>query len=166
MPWGNNTHAQQPISASKVRLIHVARQQTGITEEDFRALLALYGGVTSTTQLNQRGFDAVMDRFKALGFRSKSKRRPEAVRAGMASPGQVSLMRHLWAECTHGEGTDASLGKWLERQFNVSSVRFVTSEQAPKVIGGLKGMQRQNERRAAKAATARATAGDMPQAFA
>jgi hypothetical protein len=62
-------------------------------------------------------------------------------RTGMASPGQTSFIRQLWAECTQGAGTDATLGKWLERQFGVSSLRFVSADLAPKVIGGLKAMK-------------------------
>ncbi len=149
--------ARQPIGAAKVRLVHVARQQLGIAEEDFRDMLALYGGVTSTTQLSYEGFTALMERFKALGFRSTSKRKPEAPRIGMASPGQVSLIRQIWAEYTHDTGTDASLGKWLERQFGISSVRFVTGELAPKVVGALKGMKRKAAQRAV------ATAAPAPQ---
>ena len=65
----------------------------------------------------------------------------------MASPGQTSLILQLWVECTRGEGTEASLGKWLERRFRVSSIRFITVEMAPKVIGGLMGMKAKIRRR-------------------
>lgn len=147
-----STFGQQPICTSKLKLVHVARRQLGLAEEDYRAMLMLHGGVTSATLLNQQGFTALMDRFKALGFYSTSPRRPLSQRNGMASPGQTALIRHLWAECTAGDGTDSSLGKWLERQFNVSSLHFVSAELAPKVVGGLKGMLRQNAKRAAKAA--------------
>lgn len=132
-----------------MRLIHVARRQLGLSEDDYRAVLALYGGVTSATELDQRGFTAVMARFEQLGFRSTSQRRPMPVRAGMASPGQTSFIRQLWAECTNGAGTEASLGKWLERQFGVSALRFVPAELAPKVIGGLRAMKAKLGRSAA-----------------
>ena len=130
-----------PIATAKLRLIQVARRQLGLSEEDYRSILGLFGGALSATDLDQAGFTAVMARFEALGFRSTSPRKPLAQRVGMASPSQVSLIKQLWAECTGNEGTDATLGKWLERQFHVSSVRFVTGAMAPKVIGGLKGMK-------------------------
>jgi hypothetical protein len=137
------------IPANKLAVIGVARRQLALAEEDYRSILAIYAGVDSSTKLDQAGFTAVMERFAQLGFRSTSRRRPIEARTGMASPGQTSLMRHLWAECTGGTGTDASLGKWLERQFGVSSVRFVTAQQAQKVIGGLKGMKARREHSAA-----------------
>jgi hypothetical protein len=138
-----------PLADSKVRLIHVARRQLGLAEEDYRSILSLYGGVSSATMLDQDGFTAVMDRFAALGFHSMSKRRPLPVRVGMASPGQVQFIRQLWAEFTQGAGTDASLGTWLERQFKVSALRFVTAELAPKVIAALKVMKTKKAQRAA-----------------
>ncbi len=82
-----------------------------------------------------------MARFEKLGFRSTSPRRPLPARVGMASPAQSSLISQLWAECTDNEGTEAGLGKWLEKVFKVSSIRFVTVELAPKVISGLRSMK-------------------------
>lgn len=137
----SSSEAAPQLSPSKLSLIHVAKRQLSLSDEDYRSILGLYGGVTSAAMLDQQGFDAVMERFTELGFRSTSKRRPMPLRAGMASPAQVQLMRNIWAECTDGEGTDASLGKWLERQFKVSALRFVTAELAPKVLGGLKAMK-------------------------
>jgi len=138
------------INDRKVALIHVARRQLGLTEEDYRSTLNLFGGVSHAAELDIKGFTAVMARFTALGFNSTSPRRPLATRLGMASPAQTSLIRQLWAECTGNEGTEADLGKWLERQFGVSLLRFVNSELAPRVIGGLKAMK--IKRRGQKAA--------------
>jgi hypothetical protein len=137
----SNVSAPQSIAPAKVSLIHVARRQLDLSEEDYRAVLSLFGGVASAKELDQRGFTAVMARLEHLGFRSTSPRRPMTARTGMASPGQTSFIRQLWAECTQGAGTDATLGKWLERQFGVSSLRFVSADLAPKVIGGLKAMK-------------------------
>jgi hypothetical protein len=129
------------INDKKVRLIHVARRQLGLTEEDYRSILNLFGGVSHAAELDLAGFTGVMARFNSLGFSSTSPRQPLAPRTGMASPGQASLIRQLWAECTGDAGTDAELGKWLERQFGVSAVQFVTADLAPRVIAGLKAMK-------------------------
>ena len=154
MPQRNSrARCPAPLADSKVRLIHVARRQLGLTDEDYRSILGLMGGVAHAADLDPRGFTAVMARFEALGFRSTSPRRPLSVRTGMATPGQVSLIRQLWAECTDGQGTDATLGKWLERQFHVSSVRFVTLDLAPRVIGAMNAMKA--KRKARDAASAR-----------
>lgn len=129
------------INDRKVALIHVARRQLGLTEADYRSILNLFGGVSHTAELDIKGFTAVMARFNALGFNSTSPRRPLPMRVGMASPTQTSLIRQLWAECTAGNGTGSDLGKWLERQFGISSLNFVKAELAPRIIGGLKAMK-------------------------
>jgi hypothetical protein len=134
------TSASPQLPDAKLRLIHVARRQLGLMEGDYRAILGLYGGASSATMLDQVGFTAVMDRFRELGFRSTSSRRPLPARVGMASPGQVQLIRRLWAEFTDGEGSDATLGKWLERTLKVSALPFVTADLAFKAIGALKSM--------------------------
>ena len=145
----HNRYAPSParINDAKVRLIHVARRQLGLTEEDYRAVLGLYGGVERSGDLDGQGFTAVMSRFEQLGFRSTSARRPLAARLGMASPGQVALIRQIWAECTEEEGTEAGLGKWLETRFKVSSIRFLTAELASKVITGLRAMRTKRKAR-------------------
>jgi hypothetical protein len=149
------SHASSPsqlperINDKKIRIIHVARRQVGLTEDDYRSLLRLYGGVEHAAELDQAGFTAVMARFAALGFSSTSPRRPLAARASMASQPQTALIRQLWAECTDGEGTDATLGKWLERQFKVSSIRFLTTPVAHRAIGALRAMKGKRKKKAA-----------------
>lgn len=128
------------MTPEKLRIIAVARKQLALADDDYRSILRLYGGVESARDLAPGGFTAVMRRFDQLGFKSTSKRKPMAQRMGMAAPGQVSLMRQLWAEFTDGQGTDATLGKWLERQFRASALAFVSADLAPKVVAGMKAM--------------------------
>jgi len=143
----STARSPERINDRKVRIIHVARRQLRLTEEDYRGILNVFGGVQHVAELTNQGFTAVMARFEALGFVSTSARRPFAARVGMASPGHTSLIRQLWAECTGEAGTEAELGKWIERQFGVASLRFVSAELAPKVIGGLKAMKAKRQGR-------------------
>jgi hypothetical protein len=138
------------INRSKLALLHVARRQLCLSEDDWRGILGLHGGVASSAALDARGFNAVMARLEQLGFKSTSARKPLPERDGMALPGQTSLIRQLWAECTGGVGTEAALGKWLEKQFKVSSIRFITADLAPRVIAGMRAMAA--KRRAAETA--------------
>ncbi len=128
------------IDTKKIGLIRVAKTKLGLTEEDYRTILKRYGGVDSSKDLDLAGFMAVMTYFEHCGFKSTSKKKNFGDRPGMASPGQVALIRRMWGEFTAGEGTDASLGKWLHRQFKVSAIRFVSTEVAPKAISALKAM--------------------------
>lgn len=132
------------ISAKQISLIHVAVARLGLADEDYRALLNRYGGVDSGKNLSQPGFNRLMDAFTRLGFRSDFQVKNMGERAGMASPRQVALIRDLWTEYTGGEGTELTLGKWLERSFRVSSLRFLPAGQAPKAITALKMMKARN----------------------
>lgn len=134
------------LASNKLAVIHVAKARLGLDDDSYRLLLARVAGVTSSRDLDGPGFDAVMRELQAAGFTSDFTRENLGRRAGMASPGQIAKIRSLWSDYTDGAGTEASLDKWLERIFKVSSLRFVTADTAPKVIGAL---VRMNERKQA-----------------
>lgn len=136
-----------PISAKKLSLVHIAKSRLRLGDEAYRAVLWGAAEVESAAELDEYGFEAVMDRFRQLGFESDFHARGMGERVGMASDKQLELIRTLWAEYTDNQGTDASLGKWLDRIFKVSALRFVTYEIAPKAIAALNKM---NARKAAK----------------
>ena len=129
------------LARKQLSLIHVAKVQLGLEDDDYRAILRRFGGVESSTNLDHSGFTRVMDAFTRLGFRSDFSKRNFGERAGMASPRQVALIRDLWREYTVGEGTEASLGKWLDHHFKVSALRFLPADTAPKAITALKAMK-------------------------
>lgn len=137
------------LAPDKLRLIQVAKRQLGMEDADYRVLLARAAGVTSSRELTEAGFRQVMDAFARLGFTSTSAATNFGRREGFASAGQVATIRRLWGEFTAGEGTDATLGQWLEKFWHVSALRFLRAEQAPKVIIALRQMTR---RRSAQAA--------------
>lgn len=63
------------ITNGKKAMIHVAKKQIGMTEDEYRALLSGVG-VKSSKDLNDKTFGDVMDRFKELGFKPKRKKQP------------------------------------------------------------------------------------------
>lgn len=128
----------------QLSLIHVAKKQIGIEEDAYRALLEREAGVTSARDLDKPGFDAVMAEFARLGFRQRPKPETEGPdygeRWGYATPAQVRLLRQLWAEYTDGAGTELSLGKWLQRTYKCSALRFLGYGDARKATAALKAM--------------------------
>jgi phage gp16-like protein len=131
------------IDKKEIAVIHIAKTQLGISEEDYRAILKQQCGVESSKQLDKRGLATLMDYFAKLGFKSTARARRFGQRAGMATPGQVTLMRKLWEEYTGVVSGDQEMGKWLHRHFKISALRFVSSEKAPKVIHALRHMAAQ-----------------------
>lgn len=129
------------LPIEKSRLLHLARRQLDLDEATYRDLLERVAGVRSSRDLDREGFDVVMAELARLGFRSTSPIAPLPSRPGMATPGQTSKIRALWLDVTDGTGTDRGLGHWLEKQFQVSDLRFLDRATAPKVITGLLGWQ-------------------------
>lgn len=132
--------ARRAPTKKQIGLIHVAKARLGLSEDAYRDTLQRAAGVESAAELDIYGFEAVMDEFARMGFESESRRQSFGHRRGMASPRQVQLIRQLWQDYTDGAGTEASLSRWLEHYRHVSSLRFLTAADAPKVITALKKM--------------------------
>src|SRR4051812_896355 len=112
------------IARAKLAVIHVAKSQLSMAEEDYRALLQRAAGVASSTKLDLGGFTAVMAEFERLGFRNTKGHSQASHREGMASPAQIGRIRALWKSYV-GEDNETSLGHWLEKHAHCSHVRFL-----------------------------------------
>lgn len=135
------------ISPKHIALLHVAKRELDLTDDDYRAILARYGNAVSAADLDTRGFNLVMKYFTALGFRSTWTKRTYGERAGMASPAQVDLIRSLWRQFTgKDDPNDAALHGWLDKHHHVTALRFVSAEKASKVIYALKAMTERKQR--------------------
>lgn len=122
-------------------LLHVARQRLGMSDDDWRALLHRVAGVTSSRALTPYSFDAVLAELRRLGFASTWSRNTfGGVRPGMATPGQLALIRDLWRDFTDGAGDDVSLGRFMSGKGWPSHLRFLDGQTARKVIGALRAM--------------------------
>lgn len=134
------------LSAKKIGLLHVARKQLGLSEGEYRAILVRRGGCESSADLDEDGFQRVIEYMTALGFRSTWTKRTFGNRLGMATPAQVELMRKLWTEYHGPDDREASLNAWLAKFHKVSALRFVTAEKAKAVLAALRAMaaRRQN----------------------
>lgn len=128
------------MTKQKLSVIHIAKQRLGISDEGYRDILQKIGGVGSSKELDEHGFEAIMLRFQQLGFKSTWNQKNYGYRPGMASPRQVALVRTLWKQFTNGEGGEKSLSKWLSHKFSINSVRFLDANTAHRVVGALKRM--------------------------
>jgi len=131
------------LPPAKIALVHVAVRQLGLGEEDYRAVLSKAAGVTKASELDARGFDAVLDHLRRLGFVSAHRKRSYGARLGMATDGQVRLIRELWAEVS-GNLPEPQLNAWLQH-FGISALRFATKDKAAKVIAALKAWKARDE---------------------
>ncbi len=127
------------IPSARKALIHVAKHQLQMADEDYRALLHRAAGVSSSVELDEAGFEKVMTEFERMGFRSTKGRAQKGRREGMATPAQIGKIHSLWKGYT-GMDDDLKLGHWLEKHFHVSHVRFLGSWPAGKAIAILTKM--------------------------
>jgi hypothetical protein len=141
------------ISRKQIALIHVAKNQLELSERDYRTILRHIGEAETSKELDTVGFELVMQYMIALGFKADWTKDFYGHRPGMATPAQINLIRALWGEYTDGDGTDITLGKWLDKTFSISAIRFVDTKRAPKIITALKAMKKKAQnRKAAKKA--------------
>ena len=109
-------------------------------DDTYRLALVKIAGVTTSNDLTQDGFEAVMGFFDHCGFKpTVAAGASYGSRPGFASPAQVELIRSLWMEVHHERDLDeGALNGWLRKFFKVSSLRFLPVQAAPKVITALK----------------------------
>lgn len=121
------------ISNDKKAIVHVAKHQLQVADADYRALLQREAGVSSSVDLDDAGFEAVMREMERLGFRRTAGRAQKTHREGFASPAQIGKIRSLF-QAYIGRDDEHALGHWLEKHFHVSHVRFLEGWRAGKAI--------------------------------
>ncbi|WP_046079660.1 gp16 family protein [Halomonas sp. HG01] len=63
------------ISKNKLAQIHIARQQLGLSDDEYRAILARTVGVSSAKELTDSNVGRVLHEFKRLGWKPKAPKR-------------------------------------------------------------------------------------------
>lgn len=66
------------ISNKKKAVIHIAKAQVGMSDEEYRDLLSSVG-VESSKDLTGNTFGKIMDHFEKLGFKTKAKTRKRKI---------------------------------------------------------------------------------------
>lgn len=139
------------LSRPQKTILHVAASKLKWDDETYRLALVRIAGVTTSNDLDQEGFEAVMGFMEFSGFRPLDKGAPRyGSRPGMATFAQLELIRELWREL-HDQAAcdDEHLTGWLLKYHKVSSMRFLTLDAARKVIVALKAWKARPRRSAA-----------------
>lgn len=132
-------------------ILHLAADKLKWDDDTYRQVLVRIAGVTTSKDLDQAGFEAVMGFMEYSGFRPLAKGAPRyGNRPGMATFAQIELIRELWREL-HDQAVcdDEHLTGWLAKYAHVSSLRFLTLDGARKVIVALKAWKARPRKRAA-----------------
>lgn len=129
--------------ARLIKLIHVARRELGMQEDDYRAMLAnipQLEGATSSAKLPIPKLKVVLETLKAKGFKVVPKTAKPQCK--LADDPQSKLIRHLWLSLhTAGKVRDPSeqaLAKYVARLTKVDQLQWLDGRQAAVVIESLK----------------------------
>jgi phage gp16-like protein len=133
------------IDATQKQIIHIAKTQLGLSDDDYRLILAARcHGKTSSKDLTYREAHGLIEYFKTLGFRvkpkrSKQRRAPVSTNVTfIATPEQMRMIDALRGE-VRWRYTDG-YERWLSKYLRIDRVR--TNRQASRAIEGLKGLIR------------------------
>lgn len=126
--------------ANLIKLIHVGKTKLGLDDELYRDILTSTTGKTSSKDLNLAQLEAVLDRFKQLGFEVESKNKSGVKK--LADDAQSKLIRHLWLKL-HEAGvvknsSEKALAKFVENKVGVSALQFMSSHHADMIITHLR----------------------------
>lgn len=131
----------------QLALIHAARRElersVGLSEESYRDILRMHGGVESSKHLTREGLRAVLEQFQALGWSSPKVRQPRrrgAWHGGLITPPQQSKIRALMEVLGWDEAGMIGFSRRMTRKAWPQ-----TSEEASKIIEALKKMVERRE---------------------
>lgn len=136
--------------------IHVLKSKLGLSDDDYRALLANLTGKTSSKDMTLAQQRTVREHMQSLaermGVAQPTRRRPLSQAEFDQVKQQTSPKeRKLWA-LWHQLGRDGlvqntsaqALNAWVERQVGVTALRFCTSAQLDTLIEAAKAWQERN----------------------
>lgn len=129
-----------------IKIIHVAKKETNIDDEAYRAILSGVGVESSTEIAFVDQFSAVMDAFKRLGFRyreltrtGKGQKRKATVEGNpdFITKRQEYYIKGLWSLASRSKD-EKSLKALIKRIGHVDEIRFLPRKSASAVIQALR----------------------------
>lgn len=134
------------IGNKEKALVHVAKAQLGLSEEDYRAVLASVG-VQSSKDLNYVQFEEVMKRFEAGGFTPKARNRPaKRFRKPPAEDPRAPLLKKIGAILADTGLSHKYADGIAKRMFGVESYSWLTADQLWRVAAALGFYQKKNRK--------------------
>lgn len=126
-----------------IQMIHVAKNKTGISDDEYRALLTGCAGVTSSADIaSWQQYNAVMNGFKKIGFKAEH-------RTGKTVPGyrnpewiterQEFYIRGLWDLASRSKD-EKSLRALCRRITGGDDITFCRKQDATKLILALRNI--------------------------
>jgi len=120
------------ISNKKKAVIHIAKAQVGMKEEEYRDLLSSVGAETSK-DLTDKTFDRLMGQFQRLGFKTTSKTRSKRDVSNLPH-GKKALMKKLEAIILDMGLTWGYVDAIAKKRFDVETAQWLEPEDLLKLV--------------------------------
>ena len=108
--------------AKIIQLIHIAKAQIGLSDEDYRAVLESTAKKSSCSEMTLSELDDTLKAMKKLGFRVKKLETKEIEIGWDTSREQLDYIKGMW-ELVAREKTDRALYSFIKRITGVSHPR-------------------------------------------
>ncbi len=128
------------IGRSKlIQLIHIAKAQVGLSDEDYRAVLESTARKSSCSDMTLSELDDTLKAMKKLGFHMKRLETKEIEIGWDTSREQLDYIKGMW-ELVARDKRDRALYNFIKRITGASHPRFMDAAGAQKVILALRKM--------------------------
>lgn len=114
----------------EIQLIHIAKQQLGMDDETYRAMLWSVATVKSSSELDWAGRKKVLDHLKGCGFKVTSRPAPAKDKAALVSKIRALLITLDNKPDTYADGMARNM-------FKVDRFEWCTPEQLGKIVAAL-----------------------------
>ncbi len=126
---------KKKIDNKRKALVHVAKAKVGLSEVEYRDLLGSVG-VSTSKNLTYHQFEALMQRFKKLGFVSKNHRRPKRPGILTTKGKMLYKIERILEDCgltrKYGDAVGFKISKPKKER-----LEFCTTQELRKVIAAL-----------------------------
>lgn len=122
-----------------IQLIHVAKKEIGLSDEDYRAVLESTTKKSSCAEMTLFELDEVLKAMKKLGFRVKKLATKEIELGWDTSKEQMDYIKGMW-ELVARDKSDRALYRFIRRITGAGHPRFMGAADAQKVIIALRKM--------------------------
>ena len=122
-----------------IQLIHIAKSQIGLYDEDYRAVLESTAKKSSCSEMSVFELNEVLKAMKKLGFKVKKMETREEEIGWDTSKEQMDYIRGLW-ELVARDKSERALYRFIKRITNADHPRFMNATGAQKVIIALRKM--------------------------
>lgn len=132
------------IDNRKKAVIHIAKAQVGMSDEEYRDLLGSVG-VESSKDLTGKTFAQVMSRFEKLGFQTTSKTRSQRKVSNLPKD-KKQLMKKLEAIILDMDLSWAYVDGIARKRFKVDAAQWLGGEELFKLVQMMAVYQKRKRR--------------------